>query len=360
MTNSAKLRFKKTYRDALRIHLKRKLNGRMTSHAARSVGSEGVSLGMNAVDLARTHEQVLGSLDVPSNEGFKLIMKSPLSAAGKFLLEALTPFEQSHQDEILKVRTSLFVAEEKLEQEIKSHRGEIINSQEIHEQTKQLARQFLLALEEERKEISRELHDQVAQVLAGINVRLAALKAEAAIDHENLGDRISQTQLLVEQSVDAVHTYARKLRPVMLDDLGLIPSLRSFIRELPSHEGLRIRFRAIPEVEELNNLKRTIIFRVAQEAVTNVLRHAKAKKLAIKLSKIDTNVLLEVTNDGKSFNVDRILNSNVKNRLGLLGMRERVEMVDGVFSITSSATKGTVVRALIPIGDQPAEQTLSE
>ena len=78
------------------------------------------------------------------------------------------------------------------------------------------------------------------------------------------------------------------------------------------------------------------------------------------MSKIDTNVLLEVTNDCKSFNVDRILNSNVKNRLGLLGMRERVEMVDGVFSITSSATKGTVVRALIPIGDQPAEQTLSE
>lgn len=133
------------------------------------------------------------------------------------------------------------------------------------------------------------------------------------IDHENLGERIAQTQLLVQQSVDAVHSYARKLRPVMLDDLGLIPSLRSFIKELPSHKGLRIHFRHFPEVEEVDNLKRTIIYRVAQEAVTNVLRHAKAKQVTIKLLRKDDTVILEVSDNGKSFSVERILDSSVKN-----------------------------------------------
>ena len=352
MNKSAKRRFEKQYQEGLRIHLKRRLNGRSTSRAARTVGSKGLSLGLNAIDLARTHEQALAALDGHLDLCSKTKVRAPLSAAGKFLLEALVPFEQSHKDDILKVRTSLFVAEERLEQETKFHRRLIDDSNEIHEQSRQLSHQFLLALEEERKEISRELHDQVAQILAGINVRLAALKKAASIDHENLDERIVQTQKLVEQSVEAIHSYARKLRPIMLDDLGLIPALRSFIKDLPSHKGLRIRFTHVPEVEDLDNLKRTIIYRVAQEALTNVLRHSKATHVTMKLRGLADSVVLEVSDNGKSFPVERILHSNIKNRLGLLGMRERVEMVDGNFSIESSPGKGTTVRAVIPIGDK--------
>jgi two-component system, NarL family, sensor histidine kinase DegS len=363
MNKAVKLRYEKKYQDNLRIHLKRKLNGVSTSRAARSIGSQGLSLGLNVIDLARTHEQAIAVLDAPGDNGStssKMKIGSPLSAAGKFLLEALVPFEQSHQDDILKVRTSLFVAEERLDQEKKFHRALIDDSQEIHEQSRQLSYQFLLALEEERKEISRELHDQVAQILAGINVRLAALKSAAMIDHENLAERIAQTQVLVEQSVEAIHSYARKLRPVMLDDLGLIPSLRSFIKDLPDHEGLRIRFKHFADVENLDNLKRTIIFRVAQEAITNVLRHSNAKNATLRLKKLVDSVVLEVSDDGKSFSVERTLNSKITNRLGLLGMRERVEMVDGTFSIESSPGKGTMVRAVIPLDEKLEDEGLSK
>lgn len=352
MNKSAKRRFEKQYQDGLRIHLKRKLNGRSTSRAARTVGSKGVSLGLNAIDLARTHEQALAALDVPLDFSFKSNVRAPLSAAGKFLLEALAPFEQSHQEEMLKVRTSLAIAEEKLEEETKSRFRMIDDAQKLYEQSRLLSHQFLLALEEERKEISRELHDQVAQILAGINVRLAALKKAASIDQESFAERVVQTQKLLEQSVKAIHSYARKLRPIMLDDLGLIPSLRSFIKELPPHKGLRIRFTHFPEVEELDNLKRTIIYRVAQEALINVLRHSKATYVTIKLKSLDDCVVLKVSDNGKSFPIEQTLDFSTKSSLGLVGMRERVEMVDGTFSIESSPGKGTTIRALIPTGEQ--------
>ena len=358
MNKPANRRFEEEYRNALQIHLKRKLNGRSTSRAARAIGRKGVSIGLNAIDLVRTHELSLASLEVPLAQvsPSKIKGRTPVSATGKFLLEALLPLKQSHQDEILKFRTSLFVAEERLEQESQFHRRLIDESQLIHEQSRQFSQQFLLALEEERKEISRELHDQVAQILAGINVRLAALKEAASIDHENLGERIAQTQKLVEKSVESIHSYARKLRPIMLDDLGLIPSLRSLIKELPSHKGLRIRFTHVPEVEELNNLKRTIIYRVAQEALTNVLRHANATYATIKLNSLADSVVLEVSDNGKSFRVEHTLQSSISNRLGLLGMRERVQMVNGSFSIESSQGKGTTIRAVIPISEKLAEK----
>lgn len=361
MKKTAKLQFEKQYLESLRLHLKRNLNGRSTSREARAVGNQGLSLGLNVMDLARIHKQALATLEVPIEESSKQKVRAPpLSAAGKFLLEALVPFEQSHQADVLKLRTSLFVPEERLEEELKFHRRLIDNSDEVKEQSRQLSYQFLLALEEERKEISRELHNQVAQILAGINVRLAALKTSLSIGLENFDERIAQTQELVEQSVEAIDGYARKLRPVMLEDLGIIPSLRSFIKDLPAHKGLRIRFNYFPEVEDLDNLKRTIIFRVAQEAITNVLRHSKAKNATVMLRRLSDSVVLEITDDGKSFPIERVLHSSIKNRLGLIGMRERVIMVEGDFSIESSSGKGTTVRAIIPVGEKLASQNLKK
>lgn len=351
MNKSAKRLFEKQYQESLRIHLERRLNGRSTSRAARKMGRQGVSLGLNVIDLARTHEQALARLNAPLNKSSKSNLRAPLSAAGKFLLEALVPFEQSHRDDLLKVQTSLYLTEERLEQETKFHRRLIDDSQKIYDQSRQISRQFLLLLEEERKEISRGLHNQVVQILAGINVRLAALKLSVSIDHEKFDERIAETQLLVEQSVESIHSYARKFGPVMLDDLGLIPALRSFIEDLPAHKGLRIGFNYFPEVEGLNNLKRTIIYRVAQEAIANVLRHSNAKNATVKISRLPDSVVLEIFDDGKAFPIERVLNSNIKNRLGLLGMRERVAMVEGDFSIKSSPGRGTQVRAVIPCGD---------
>lgn len=351
MKHSDKLLFEKQYEDGLRIYLKRRSKKGSTSRAARALGILALSLDFNAVGIGRVHEKALVNLGSTANSSDpqatpKTILS--LSSEGNFLASALGPIEAGHKSALTKARNALSELENRLKRESYINNQLGVEYQLNIKQSQLLAHQFLQALEDERMEISRELHDQVAQILAGINVGLAALKKVSIIDQETLEERIGHTQLLVEQSVESIHHYARKLRPVMLDDLGLIPSIRSFIKNLPSENGLRIRFKHGLEPHELSNTKRTVLYRVAQEAVTNVIRHAKATTLMVRLdSCVDDGVILVVKDNGKSFNLERILKSNISKRLGLLGMRERVEMVGGVFDIQSASGKGTKVRVEI-------------
>ena len=118
------------------------------------------------------------------------------------------------------------------------HYGQLLEqSRQMQEQLRLLSRQVLSTQEEERKKISRELHDVIAQTLTGINVRLAALKKQAAINTKGLERSIARTQQLVEQSVDIVHRFARELRPTVLDDLGLIPALHTFMKHFRARDG---------------------------------------------------------------------------------------------------------------------------
>ena len=123
------------------------------------------------------------------------------------------------------------------------HYGQLLaQSHLMQKQLRHLSHQILLAQEEERKHISRELHDEISQILTGINVRLATLKLETTTNTANLKKKIVNTQRLVEKSVEAVHRFARELRPPMLDDLGLIPALLAFMKEFGKRTGLQIRF----------------------------------------------------------------------------------------------------------------------
>ena len=221
----------------------------------------------------------------------------------------------------------------------------------MQEQLRHLSRQILLAQEEERKHISRELHDDISQILTGINVRLAALKLEATSNTGNLKKKISNTQRLVEKSVAAVHRFARELRPAMLDDLGLIPALLAFVKEFGKRTGLQIRFKAMTagKIEQLSNVKRTVLYRVAQEALTNITKHAQATLVNMFIQIRDDTICMGIEDDGKSFDVKNALSARRTKRLGILGMRERVEMVGGTFTIKSRPGKGTSVEVQIPL-----------
>ncbi|MBN2505170.1 MAG: sensor histidine kinase, partial [Verrucomicrobia bacterium] len=199
--------------------------------------------------------------------------------------------------------------------------------------------------------ISRELHDVIAQVLSGINVRLATLKTEAAVNTQGLTRSISRTQRLVKESVDIVHRFARELRPAVLDDLGLIPALHSFMKRFSKETGIRIGFKAFAGVEGLDNARRTVLYRVAQEALNNVARHAQASRVEANIQKLPNAVCLHIKDDGKSFAVERVLHAGKNQRLGLLGMRERVEMVGGRFTVDSAPGHGTTIQAHIPLGN---------
>ena len=221
-------------------------------------------------------------------------------------------------------------------------------SRQMQEQLRRLSHQLLSAQEEERKTISRELHDEIAQTLTGINVQLGSLKAATTLNTKELEKKITSTQRLVEKSVQIVHRFARELRPSVLDDLGLIPALHSFVKIFAERTRLRIRLRIFAGVEQLDAAIRTVLYRVVQESLTNVARHARASRVEVCIEKLVDSVHMQVKDDGRSFSVERMLQAQKNNRLGLLGMRERVEMVGGHFGIESAPGRGTTVEVHVP------------
>jgi len=217
-------------------------------------------------------------------------------------------------------------------------------------QLRHLTHQLLRAQEEERKRISRELHDEITQTLVAISVHLAVLTRGPTITPQLLKEEIAQTHALVEVAVKMVHNFARALRPDHLDDLGLVASLRSLLEGVREQTGLHIRLTAFTTgwVQELDDDTRTVCYRVAQEALANVVRHAHATRAEVRLQKLPQAFRLTIKDNGKSFSVKRALDARTNRRLGLIGMRERVEMIGGTFTIESAPGHGTTIRAEIP------------
>src|SRR5947207_4743088 len=177
----------------------------------------------------------------------------------------------------------------------------------MHAQLRLLSRQLLSAQEEERKRISRELHDVIAQTLTSINVRLATLKKEALSNTKGLDRNIAWTQKLVEHSVNIVHRFARELRPTVLDDLGLIPALLTFLKGFRKQTGMQVSLSAFAEVEQLTGERRTVLYRVAQEALNNVNRHACASRVQVKIQMLDGAVRMTVKDNGRGFPAEHTL-----------------------------------------------------
>jgi signal transduction histidine kinase len=229
-----------------------------------------------------------------------------------------------------------------------AHRNLLRTSRTMEGKLRLLTRQIISAQEEERKEISRELHDEVVQTLVGINVALASLGKGASLGLHALKAKIARTQRLVENSVNAVHRFARELRPAVLDDLGLIPALHVYSKGLALRKQLNIRMTAFAGVESLSGAKRTALFRVAQEALTNVARHANATQVRLSIVEVAGMVRMEVSDNGRSFHVGKTLAGGNYRRLGLIGMKERVAMVGGELTIDSEPGVGTTIRADVP------------
>ena len=246
------------------------------------------------------------------------------------------------------------VRRQAVEQDLKKseqNQGRLLEqARHMQGQLRHLSHQILQAQEEERLRISRDLHDEIAQTLVGINVQLATLTREAAGGPKGLQQKIECAQQMVEKSVENVHQFARKLRPALLDDLGLIPALHAFMKTFTKQTGVHTSLTAIEAVERLDTAKRTVLFRVAQEALTNVARHAQASRVAVIIQKLPDGICMKIKDDGKSFQVDSVLHGKGRQHLGMLGMRERLEMVGGSFEVESTPGKGTAIIAEIPLG----------
>ncbi|MFA7173889.1 MAG: ATP-binding protein [Kiritimatiellia bacterium] len=342
--------------------------------SALRLGHRAVALKLETLDMAAIHEQALlqqiQPVDTPAAVRVKM-----LKLATMFFAEAITPLEEGHRgaiefnntlsqiNEELNRRTlDLAKSNQQLKKEItkrkivektlmesKQQTVELLEqSRLLQTQLQMLSRNILRAQEDERKRISRELHDVVVQLLTGINVQLTILKNESLVSTKELSRKISDAQRLVVKSVDIVHRFARELRPAVLDDLGLMPALHTFMKSFMKETGVRASLTAFNGLEKLSNTKRTVIYRVIQEALTNVARHAHASRVDVYIEKLPSAVSIRIKDDGKGFDLKKLLRAKKIKHLGVLGMRERVEMVRGTFKIESALEQGTTILIQIP------------
>jgi len=219
-----------------------------------------------------------------------------------------------------------------------------------HEQ-RGLSRLLLTAQEEERKRISRDLHDVIAQSLTIVNFRLANLETKSDSISAEFHQKVQDAQISIMQAVDTVHRFARDLRPSMLDDLGLRPALEVYLKDFQQRTQLKVDLIADPGIETLDSAARTVLYRIAQEALTNVARHAAATLVTITIQQQQPEgIRMDIMDNGKGFAPAPPGTLTPKSsRLGLLGMRERVEMARGAFSINSAPGGPTTLRVELPV-----------
>ncbi len=220
----------------------------------------------------------------------------------------------------------------------------------IDEANRLRATQILNAMEEERKRIARELHDETSQVLTSLLISLAIL--EESITTPEARSRISDTRRLAHQTLRAIRNLSIDLRPSALDDLGLLPALRWYLKEYQQKFTIDVGLRATPFFKErLPTDVETALYRIIQESLTNVARHAQARKVTIVLRENADTVYASISDDGLGFDAEQLQKTpgpGQEHGWGLVGMRERASLLDGSLTIDSQAGSGTIVRVCIP------------
>jgi two-component system sensor histidine kinase UhpB len=213
--------------------------------------------------------------------------------------------------------------------------------------TRMRASQIINAQEQERKRIARELHDETSQVLTSLLISLAIL--EEAVKSQEARDRIADTRKLAHQTLRAIRNLSIDLRPSALDDLGLLPAIRWYIKEYQQKCAIDVDFNATGFRERLLPELETALYRIVQEALTNTARHAQAHHITIKMNEDAETVYLSIQDDGAGFDVDAVLKTPYQDRgLGLAGMSERAVLLDGKLNIHSVIGHGTTIEVQIP------------
>ena len=224
-----------------------------------------------------------------------------------------------------------------------------------HARVRSEARRAQKAAEEERRRIARELHDEFGQALTGLKFDLSwfgmkMTQSPAPIGGTDLLNKVQAMSRSVDALLESVHATAASLRPAMLDDLGLIPALECITTTFQHRTGARCAIDVAPEFAsiELPSEVSAALFRIAQELLTNVMRHAAASHVRMRLYQGDGGVTLEVTDNGKGITRERM---TTPDSFGLRGMRERASLLGGHFHIVGTSGVGTTACASVPIAE---------
>lgn len=216
-------------------------------------------------------------------------------------------------------------------------------------QIQQLGISIIKAQEEERKRVAREIHDGPAQLLANIVMRAEYILKLMEVEPHNVKGELIRLQELVRQSLQDVRKIIFDLRPMVLDDLGLVPALHRYIDDYKKQFKINIEFVFFGKQERLSPTVEVALFRVIQEALNNVKKHARANQVMVKMEQLSNKIAVLIRDDGGGFNIDSIAKSKNRECYGLINMRERTQIMHGEFKITSSPGKGTVITIVIPL-----------
>ncbi|MEE8472791.1 MAG: sensor histidine kinase [Dehalococcoidia bacterium] len=228
--------------------------------------------------------------------------------------------------------------------------SEVLNSmlEELsasQKQLKEISGRVLTAQEEERKRVARELHDDTSQALTSLMIELKMLENG---DEEDRGARMEQLRAHILQILDDVRRLALELRPSALDELGLVPALRAYIKEYTGKFHIKVELRVAGLKERLADHIEVALYRVVQEALTNVAKHSGATSVNISMSRDDGSAVLTIKDNGRGFAVTEMMKSKERG-LGLFGMKERMSTIGGDLEINSAPGRGTKLVAKLTL-----------
>ena len=218
-----------------------------------------------------------------------------------------------------------------------------------------LIRLLVATQEDERRRVARELHDSVGQLLSALLLAVQGVRGAGPLSPP-VQERLDVVQRVADELGRAAHDLAVRLRPTALDDLGLKVALQAFIAEWSGRTGVDAHFQSIgPDTTRFAPEIETALYRVVQEALTNITKHAAARLISVVLERNREDIQVIIEDDGVGFDPARALSSG---RLGLIGMRERVTLVGGSFQIEAAPGAGALIRVRVPIqllnaGDEP-------
>jgi signal transduction histidine kinase len=251
------------------------------------------------------------------------------------LIRAIQAAEAERQRQFLYVQQARLDALEQVRQELVKREA----------MRQELLRHIVIAQEDERARIARELHDETAQVLTAFSLHLAALR-DAAPDGDGFQEKVDHLQALSRQMSLGLYRLVHDLRPAQLDDLGLAAALEYLVDEMSRRIGLQIELEISGERQRQDSLVETVLYRVAQEALTNVARHAGVDQACLHLEFKPQSVCLQVSDQGAGFDPQE---DQIPPRgWGLAGMRERVDSIGGQIDLKSSPGQGTLVEVRVP------------